>query len=223
LSICAQREQQRQLHIQKRQPEQQQRSSEKNKNKKEKEKERRKNEMAGDAIRMTEGELRAAAARQMQFEHELQQQQHELQEAASHEDDSATSSPSHDAAAIPLDRQDDDGSAVYDVGVPAAAVSAVVEPDAAAPSAMLARAAPAEAGLYMPQSASVSVSVSAGVSAAPTPAPACSSAARPLDRHTERQAHSTLVVEMGAGDLQRVACDLHLPVMVLVLTFACSD
>ena len=162
------------------------------------------------AIKMTEGEKRAAAARQMQFERELHLQQqehdqheHELQDVPSHVSGSAASSLFEDVAVPPSARGD--GGGLHAAVAPTAATVGVEETGAASAFAAsvepparvqaMAAAATTEAALHTPASAPASVSAMA---AAATPAPACTTAANPSDS-SEEVAHSTLVVEMGAG------------------------
>ena len=208
LSVCAQREQQRQSQIQQQRPKKQQAAADKTTNKKlhgsTVSKQGQRKEQV-DAIKMTEGEKRAAAARQLQFEHELhlqqqehEQHEHELQEvqtAASQVSGSVASSLFEDVAVPPSARGD--GGELHAVVAPTAATVGGEETGAASVVAAsvelparvqaMAAAATTEAALHTPASAPASVSAMAAAAtatsvpapAAPTPAPACTTAAHP--------------------------------------------
>jgi hypothetical protein len=110
-SLCAQREQQREQQRRLQRPKQQTRqmrkqqsSHEKNKNKAPSGSGSKQNERGGELVRdvafkMTDGEKRAAAARERQFEDEYQKKQQEVEEVQeSDEDDPGASALSRDAA-----------------------------------------------------------------------------------------------------------------------------
>jgi hypothetical protein len=213
LSVCAQREQQRLSQIQQQRPKQQQAAVDTTTKKKQDvstvSKQGQRKEQVG-AIKMTEGEKRAAAERQMQFERELhlqqqehEQHEHELQDVPSHMSGLAASSLFEDVAFPPS--APGDGGGLRAAVAPTAATVGVEETGAASVFAAsvepparvqaMATSATTEAAFHTPESAPASVSI---VAAAASPAPACSMAANPSDS-SEEVTHSTLVVEMGAG------------------------
>ena len=231
-SLCAQREQQREQQRRLQRPKQQtqhklqqQSSDEKIKNKTPSGSRSKQSERGGELVRdvafkMTEGEKRAAAARERQFEDEYHKKQQEVEAVQEgDEDDPGASALSRDAALSASVGGDgfDDGGHAHASGALTAAASGV---ELAPPSLSTARlqavsSAVQQAELDVPASASelASASVSnlaAAASVEPSPPPSTTATPPPPARE-EAAAPPVFVVEMGAGDVRvvfRIACSL---------------